>query len=202
MTLKEKTKTYSFWISLVSCLLIIAKTVVEQFDISISQNIVNTIVTAICAVLVLFGIVSSPTKAKEQTLDEIQKQTQQTIKEQQNNIDSIKEEIKSNMKDIENMTIQEQIEYLRAKLAEADTEQAQADSEQNKTQAEQETAEVQEQTPEVAETTVATEIQEITEENAQDQAEPEFQEENHYLCLSEQDVQEIKEMLFELLNKF
>ena len=110
MTLKEKTKTCSFWISLVSCLMIIIKTVVEQFDINISQNIYNGVITAICALLVLFGIFCSPNKSKEQTLAELQEQSQELIQEQQNNINSIKEEIDSNMEELEKMTIQEQIE--------------------------------------------------------------------------------------------
>ena len=74
--LKSKMKTYSFWISLVSAVLIIVRILGEYFGWFINEKLVMDIVTGICGVLVLLGILSSPTKGEEtveNTIDQIKK---------------------------------------------------------------------------------------------------------------------------------
>lgn len=102
MTLKSKIKSYSFWISLVSAILIIIRVVCEQLNLIINESVIMDVVTGICGVLVLLGILSSPTQRKEdmqddKIIDQV-KDLNNTIKEDLNNTQ---------------MSIQEQIEFLQ-----------------------------------------------------------------------------------------
>ena len=98
MTLKEKMKTYNFWVSLVSCLLLLAKIVAEQFGYSLSPSLATNIATIVCAVLVLFGLISAP--GKKIDLKELETQTKEIIKQNEQLISQTKEDIEKNMEEL------------------------------------------------------------------------------------------------------
>lgn len=122
MTLKEKTKTYSFWISLVSSLLLICKTIAEQLGYTISDTITTNIITIVCGVMVLISIFIAPTKRK--SLKELKSDAEAIMKEQEQTINKIKKEAIDAMDKQERLSIEEQIEFLKAKLEEAEKEPA------------------------------------------------------------------------------
>ena len=120
--LKSKMKTYSFWISLVSAVLIIIRILGEYFGWFINEKLVMDIVTGICGVLVLLGILSSPTKGEktvENTIDQIKQEVENSSQEQKELQSQIKEDLSES-----SLTIAEQIEKLKSKIAElSQTEQ-------------------------------------------------------------------------------
>lgn len=120
--LKSKMKTYSFWISLVSAVLIIVRILGEYFGWFINEKLVMDIVTGICGVLVLLGILSSPTKGEEtveNTIDQIKQEVENSSQEQKELQSQIKEDLTES-----SLTIAEQIEKLKSKIAElSQTEQ-------------------------------------------------------------------------------
>lgn len=115
-------KTYSFWISLVSAVLIIIRILGEYFGWFINEKLIMDIVTGICGVLVLLGILSSPTKGEEtveNTIDQIKQEVENSSQEQKELQSQIKEDLSES-----NLTIAEQIEKLKSKIAElSQTEQ-------------------------------------------------------------------------------
>ena len=115
-------KTYSFWISLVSAVLIIVRILGEYFGWFINEKLLMDIVTGICGVLVLLGILSSPTKGEEtveNTIDQIKQEVENSSQEQKELQSQIKEDLSES-----SLTIAEQIEKLKSKIAElSQTEQ-------------------------------------------------------------------------------
>lgn len=75
MKLKDKIKSYSFWVSLASAVILILKVLGSRFGFSVDESMVSDIFTAICSVLVLLGIIVIP-------------QAPQTISEKQINQDT------------------------------------------------------------------------------------------------------------------
>jgi len=115
MTLKEKTKTYSFWISLISSVLLVAKTMAEQLGYTISDTLTTNIITGVCALMVLVGLFISP--AKHKCLKELTADAENIIKEQEQTLEQIKKEVESAMDEQEKLSIEKQIEFLKEKLA-------------------------------------------------------------------------------------
>lgn len=62
MTIKDKMKTYNFWISLVSAILLVARIVANKFNFEIDSSLVMDITTGMCGIFVVLGIISAPQK--------------------------------------------------------------------------------------------------------------------------------------------
>ncbi|MBQ7579005.1 MAG: hypothetical protein IJT25_00520 [Clostridia bacterium] len=72
MNIKDKMKTYNFWISLVSALLLVARILGTKYGFTIDSGLVMDVTTAMCSVFVILGIISAPQKVvtKYQTLED------------------------------------------------------------------------------------------------------------------------------------
>ena len=132
MTLKDKVKTYSFWISLVSAVLIIVRVVGEHFGWFINESFIMDIVTGVCGVLVLLGILSSPTqnttsetKNMENTITDLQSKTDEIVEEQAIMQDQIKQDIETKQ-----LSIAEQIELLKAQIYKLSKEKEETEEKQ------------------------------------------------------------------------
>ena len=66
MGIKDKMKTYNFWISLVSALLLVARILGTKYGFSIDSGLVMDVTTAMCSVFVILGIISAPQKVVTQ----------------------------------------------------------------------------------------------------------------------------------------
>lgn len=111
MTLKQKVKTYSFWISIISALLIIVRIIGEHFGWFINEGLIMDIVTGVCGVLVLLGILSSPSKKEgsmEETFSNLKQESMQAQAEQESLVQTINDDIQA-----EQLTIEQQIQALR-----------------------------------------------------------------------------------------
>lgn len=66
MKLKDKIKSYSFWVSLASAIILILKVLGNRFGFTVDETMVSDLFTALCSILVLLGIIvipSSPVSA-------------------------------------------------------------------------------------------------------------------------------------------
>ena len=60
MKLKDKIKSYSFWVSLASAIILILKILGNRFGFVIDETMVSDLFTALCSILVLLGIIVPP----------------------------------------------------------------------------------------------------------------------------------------------
>ena len=76
--MKEKFKSYSFWMSVTASIILVLNNLGNVLGFSVQSETVTKIVDSICGVLILFGIITMP-KSKEETDNE--KTLQQNEKE-------------------------------------------------------------------------------------------------------------------------
>ena len=60
MKLKEKIKSYSFWVSLSSAIILILKVLGSRFGFQIDETMISDLFTAMCSILVILGIIVVP----------------------------------------------------------------------------------------------------------------------------------------------
>ncbi len=60
MKLKDKIKSYSFWVSIASAVILILKVLGNRFGFVVDESMVSDIFTALCSILVLMGIIVVP----------------------------------------------------------------------------------------------------------------------------------------------
>lgn len=71
MKLKDRLKSYSFWVSLSAALVIFVEAIGKAFNFDIPEEIINNIVMGFCGVLVVLGVVVKPTSTtSSETLTE------------------------------------------------------------------------------------------------------------------------------------
>ena len=122
MTIKDKLKSYNFWITLVSAIILLLQVFGEKFNFKIDSNFIIDVTTALCSVFVVLGIISVP-KSKTTKTDirfvepNYQELSEQISKELSQRIDLVfsaikqqepnsNEEIVSDLKNVENSEIE------------------------------------------------------------------------------------------------
>lgn len=60
MGLKTKVKSYSFWVSLASAVILIMKLVGQKFGFDVDESLISDLFTSLCAILVILGIIVVP----------------------------------------------------------------------------------------------------------------------------------------------
>ena len=68
MKLKDKIKSYSFWVSLASAIILILKILGNRFGFVVDETMVSDLFTALCSVLVLLGIIVVPSQTQATNL--------------------------------------------------------------------------------------------------------------------------------------
>lgn len=63
MTIKDKLKSYNFWITLVSALILLLQIFGNKFNFKVDSQFILDVTTALCSIFVILGIISVP-KAK------------------------------------------------------------------------------------------------------------------------------------------
>jgi len=86
VTLKDKAKTYNFWISLVSAVVLIVRIVGNKFNIFIDTTLIMDITTGLCSIFVILGILSAPKSNNNEN---------SKVAKQENKEETVKEEINS-----------------------------------------------------------------------------------------------------------
>lgn len=60
MNLREKIKSYSFWVSLGSAIILILKVLGSRFGFKVDETMISDLFTALCSILVILGIIVIP----------------------------------------------------------------------------------------------------------------------------------------------
>ena len=122
MTIKDKLKSYNFWITLVSAIILLLQVFGEKFNFKIDSNFIIDVTTALCSIFVVLGIISVP-KSKTTKTDirfvepNYQELSEQISKELSQRIDLVFSAIKqqepnsneenvSDLKNVENSEIE------------------------------------------------------------------------------------------------
>lgn len=87
MNLKDKIRTYNFWISLASAVLVFLRLLGQIVGFKIDSSSFMDIVTALCGILVVLGIIIMPTSSKASTKVETEVKSQ--VKEQTNSVEAL-----------------------------------------------------------------------------------------------------------------
>ena len=87
MNLKDKIRTYNFWISLASAVLVFLRLLGQIVGFKIDSSSFMDIVTALCGILVVLGIIIMPTSSKSSTKVETEVKSQ--VKEQTNSVETL-----------------------------------------------------------------------------------------------------------------
>ena len=64
--MKEKLKTKSFWLSVCGSIIVL----LQAFGLKIDVPLVNEIITALCSIAIVLGVMIDDTKKKEEALEE------------------------------------------------------------------------------------------------------------------------------------
>ena len=64
MSLKDKMKTYNFWISLASAVVLILRIIGDKFNFFVDTSLIMDITTGLCSIFVILGILSVPKTTK------------------------------------------------------------------------------------------------------------------------------------------
>ena len=106
MKLKDRIKTYSFWVSLSSAIFLLLKLLGQQFNFRVDEGLFSDIFTTLCGILVILGIIAPPaTKTEMPSIIALEnskelesdKQPITTILQEENNIEftEIEEQIET-----------------------------------------------------------------------------------------------------------
>lgn len=76
--IKQKLKSYKFWISASSALFLVCEAVLKIFGVTISEDSFMTVINAVLGVFVLLGIVSVPKKSEKTDEENNESQNENT----------------------------------------------------------------------------------------------------------------------------
>lgn len=65
MKIKDKIKSYSFWVSLASAVILILKVLGARFGFTVDEGMISDLFTAMCSILVLLGIIVVPSSTQQ-----------------------------------------------------------------------------------------------------------------------------------------
>ena len=58
--MKERLKSYKFWVSFSGAVVVLVKTLGQAFNFEVNENVVDGIIMGVCGVLVAMGLVEKP----------------------------------------------------------------------------------------------------------------------------------------------
>jgi len=67
LTIKDKLKSYNFWITLVSAVILLLQIFGDKFHFSVDSNFIMDITTALCSIFVILGIITVPKSKIDKT---------------------------------------------------------------------------------------------------------------------------------------
>lgn len=98
MSLKDKAKTYNFWISLVSAIVLIVRIVGDKFNFIVDTSLIMDVTTGLCSIFVILGILSAPkTKEAINAVKDTKEDVNKTIFTEENNSTVLNNEKEENI---------------------------------------------------------------------------------------------------------
>jgi len=109
MTLKDKMRTYNFWISLVSAIVLLMRVIGNTYGFSVDSGLIMDLTTGVCGIFVILGIISAPQKNTINKGDTIIENTNQTtiapnLVSYNDTFLEMEEKLQKNIQNIENST--------------------------------------------------------------------------------------------------
>lgn len=103
MNLKTKVKSYSFWVSLASAVILILKLVGQKFGFSVDEGLISDLFTSLCAILVITGIIVVPSSSsiEQKVVDDKIISCENQIIETQTNEENFTQEDEENKETID-----------------------------------------------------------------------------------------------------
>ena len=122
MKLRDKIKSYSFWVSLTSAIILILKILGTRFGFVVDETMVSDLFTALCSILVLLGIIVPPQNIsnispKTTNINNLSKTTQQPVQINQKTENKIPEN-KQSVLTIENINTIDESEPITENVSE------------------------------------------------------------------------------------
>ena len=77
MKIKDKIKSYGFWISLASAIILILKVIGAKFGFSVDETFISDLTTSLCSILVILGIIVTPSNKIETLVKMVEQETKQ-----------------------------------------------------------------------------------------------------------------------------
>ena len=75
MKIKDKMKSYGFWISLASAIILILKVIGAKFGFSVDETFISDLTTSLCSILVILGIIVTPSSKIETLAKMVEQET-------------------------------------------------------------------------------------------------------------------------------
>ncbi len=69
MNLKNRVKTYAFWVALSSAVVVLVQSLGKLFGFEIESSTIENVIMSICGVLIVLGIVTNSTDSKTDAVD-------------------------------------------------------------------------------------------------------------------------------------
>ena len=95
MSIKEKVKSYSFWVSLASALVLILQVIGSKLGFYVDARLASDIITSVCSILVITGIIVTPTART--SIELIPEKTEKESSDKQSEIISPDNTLKENI---------------------------------------------------------------------------------------------------------
>lgn len=73
--LLARMKTYNFWISLVSAVILVLRIIGDKFNFFVDATLIMDITTGLCGIFVVLGIISAPSGKKEEKMEQVENAT-------------------------------------------------------------------------------------------------------------------------------
>jgi len=68
--MKQKIKTYGFWISLTAAILVVLKVLGNAFSFYVNEELILGVVSSVCGVFVVLGFIHKPNEEKNKNENE------------------------------------------------------------------------------------------------------------------------------------
>lgn len=91
--MKNKFKSYTFWLALIGAVIILINTLGTTFGFGVNEVAITSIATAVLGIFVTLGVVKKDTKPNQENLDNAN--NEQSSNRQDNTFDDIKTENES-----------------------------------------------------------------------------------------------------------
>lgn len=69
MNLKNRIKTYAFWVALSSAVVVLVQSIGKLFGFEIESSTIENVIMSICGVLIVLGIVTNSTDSQKSSDD-------------------------------------------------------------------------------------------------------------------------------------
>lgn len=94
--MKEKFKSYSFWMSVTAAVILVINNIGKVFGFTVDNSAITNIIDSVCGVFVVFGILTMPNKKEDTSIIKESTNPEQIKEETKQQIENKKEDSADN----------------------------------------------------------------------------------------------------------